>query len=168
MRRYQVDLNNKSLDINVAPAGGEYSVLINGQKRRVALAELGDGAFHVLVDNESHEVEFARNSNDTKVTVGGRDFHPVVYDYHLPEALKSAGSGLSSKMSRRLQAPMPGLVIRVDVSEGEAIVKGQTLVILEAMKMENVIKATGDGIVKKIHITDGQSVEKGETLIEFD
>lgn len=168
MRRYQVDIGNKSLDITVASDGGDYSVLIDGQKQHVALAELGDGDFHVLINNESHEVEFSKNSAEIKITVGGRSFHPVVYDYHLADALKSAGSGLSSKISRRLQAPMPGLVIRVDVVEGEAIVKGQSLVIVEAMKMENVIKAKGEGTIKTIYIRDGQSVEKGESLIDFD
>ena len=167
MRKYQVDIENKSLDITVSPDGGEYSVLINGQKRRVALADFGNGAFHFLVDNESYEVDLCDDSGEVKITIGGRSFRPAVYDYHLAEALKSAVSGLASKMSRRLQAPMPGLVIRVEVSEGESIKRGQTLVILEAMKMENVIKATGEGTVKKIHIKNGQSVEKSETLIEF-
>ena len=66
-----------------------------------------------------------------------------------------------------IHAPMPGLVLEINVSEGQEVEKGDPLLILEAMKMENVIKAPGNGIIKKIHVEKGNPVEKNELLVEL-
>ena len=67
-----------------------------------------------------------------------------------------------------VKAPMPGLVLGVSVEIGQEVQKGDGLLILEAMKMENVIKSVGEGIVKAIHIEQGKAVEKGQLLIEME
>lgn len=79
--------------------------------------------------------------------------------------------GLSVVASTKLdniKAPMPGLIIDIMVKEGQSIEKGTPLLILEAMKMENVLKADGEGIVKSIEIIKGQAVDKGQILIEME
>jgi pyruvate carboxylase subunit B len=65
-------------------------------------------------------------------------------------------------------APMPGLVIRVNVSVGDTVAAGQGLVVMEAMKMENELKATGAGVVARVHVTAGVPVEKGALLVEIE
>lgn len=72
----------------------------------------------------------------------------------------------SAKVSN-IKAPMPGLVLEVAVAAGDVVKKGDKLLVLEAMKMENVIKATGEGTVARILIDKGNTVDKGQTLIEF-
>jgi biotin carboxyl carrier protein len=67
-----------------------------------------------------------------------------------------------------VKAPMPGLVLRVQVKVGDAVKKGDALLVLEAMKMENVIKAEGEGIVKAIKVNEKQAVEKNTLLIEME
>lgn len=67
----------------------------------------------------------------------------------------------------QLKAPMPGLVINIEVKPGDVINEGDTLLVLEAMKMENVIKATGEGTVKEIKVGQGDKVEKDQVLIQF-
>ena len=67
-----------------------------------------------------------------------------------------------------VKAPMPGLVVEVPVVVGQTVAKGDKVLILEAMKMENVIKAVGDGVVKAVHASQGQPVEKGQLLIEME
>jgi biotin carboxyl carrier protein len=62
---------------------------------------------------------------------------------------------------------MPGLVVNILVAEGDTIAKGDALLVLEAMKMENIIKSPGEGVVKKININKGQAVEKNQVLIEI-
>ena len=78
--------------------------------------------------------------------------------------------GLDTTSSRKLneiKAPMPGLVVRITVEEGTEVKKGDSLLVLEAMKMENVIKAPGDAVVGKIKVNAGQAVEKNQLLISF-
>jgi biotin carboxyl carrier protein len=76
------------------------------------------------------------------------------------------GTGASSK-ANDVKAPMPGLIVGVMVDIGQAVKKGDTLVILEAMKMENAIKAGGDGVVKKVAVSTGDKVDKNQVLVAF-
>jgi biotin carboxyl carrier protein len=74
---------------------------------------------------------------------------------------------MASKKVLELKAPMPGLVLNIVVKEGDSISKGDALLVLEAMKMENNIKSPTDGIIKKIHAVKGNAVEKNQLLISF-
>jgi biotin carboxyl carrier protein len=67
-----------------------------------------------------------------------------------------------------MMAPMPGLVVNVRAKVGDTVKKNQPVVVMEAMKMENVLKAPVDGKIKAVHVSSGQSVEKGEKLVEFE
>ena len=71
-------------------------------------------------------------------------------------------------MVRELKAPMPGLVLKMLVKEGDTVKKNAPLLVLEAMKMENVIKSAGDAVVKKIHAVERTAVEKGQLLLSFE
>ncbi len=83
--------------------------------------------------------------------------------------LKSLGmNDLASSRAKDLKAPMPGLVIDVEVAPGQSVVAGDNLLILEAMKMENIIKATSDAVVKEVMVSASDSVEKNQVLITFD
>ena len=67
-----------------------------------------------------------------------------------------------------LKAPMPGLIVDIKVQVGDTVKKGDTILILEAMKMENILKASGDGKIKAIKISIKQNVEKNQVMIEFE
>lgn len=66
-----------------------------------------------------------------------------------------------------MKAPMPGLVLNVLVENGQTIKKGDAIVVLEAMKMENILKSPSDGIVKKVHVIKGDKVEKNQVMVNF-
>ena len=74
---------------------------------------------------------------------------------------------LTANKIQQVKAPMPGLVLNILVNEGDEIKKGDSLLVLEAMKMENMIKSPTDGIIKKIEIKQGDKVEKNELLVSF-
>ncbi|HRF37953.1 MAG TPA: acetyl-CoA carboxylase biotin carboxyl carrier protein subunit, partial [Saprospiraceae bacterium] len=79
--------------------------------------------------------------------------------------------GLSIKTTHRvkdIKAPMPGLVRRIEVSPGQEIKEGDPILILEAMKMENVLKSPGEGRIAKVLVSEGAPVEKGQVLIEVE
>ncbi|MCE3258805.1 MAG: acetyl-CoA carboxylase biotin carboxyl carrier protein subunit, partial [Bacteroidetes bacterium] len=84
------------------------------------------------------------------------------------ELLHTLGlDNLATKKVSEIKAPMPGMVLNVLVGEGTAVKKGDALIILEAMKMENILKSPADGIVKKVIATKGNAVEKNQVLIQF-
>ena len=75
---------------------------------------------------------------------------------------------LTNAVAKELKAPMPGLVLKIEVEVGQTIKEGDALVVLEAMKMENVLKSPADVVIKSIGVTEGNAVEKNEVLIEFE
>jgi biotin carboxyl carrier protein len=112
----------------------------------------------ISLDKETQEAKIKVNQNIYTVKV----IEPI------DEMLKSLGMGASNqKKIKELKAPMPGLVLKLMVQAGDQVEKDTPLVILEAMKMENVIKAAGNGVIKEIKVIEGQAVEKSTIMIEF-
>jgi len=84
------------------------------------------------------------------------------------ERWEMAGGGAQRRAAGVLKAPMPGLVVRVQVQPGEQVAAGAPLVVLEAMKMENELKAGAPAVVKSVRVAPGEAVEKGQVLVEFE
>lgn len=103
-----------------------------------------------------------------RISVDDRSFEVSIAD-HRDQLLASLGGDSDSDASQsRLDAPMPGLVLGVSVKEGDVVSKGQPVLVLEAMKMENDIKAPTDGAIRAILVSEGEAVQKGQPLIEFE
>ena len=90
-----------------------------------------------------------------------------VVDERTRAILAMTSNGASAVGPPPVLAPMPGLVVRVEVSEGETVSAGQSVVIVEAMKMENELLAEGPAVVKRVHVRDGDAVEKGQLLVDM-
>ncbi|MCO6500361.1 MAG: biotin/lipoyl-binding protein [Vicingus serpentipes] len=133
--------------------------------------QIKDNSFSVIKDNKSYNVELLSVNKDEKrffIKVNGLKYKLNIKDKY-DELLHSLGmDNLISQKVGDLKAPMPGLVLDVSVLEGEEVKKGDTLLILEAMKMENVIKSPTDGVVKKISIKKGEAVEKNQLILNFE
>ncbi len=143
---------------------------IDGKPFAWDIIEVKPGSFHVIKDFKSYnveviEVDFAEKS--FFVNVKGNNYRLKV-ENKFDELLKSLGfDNLNANKVNEIKAPMPGLVIDVCISEGSVIKKGDAIIVLEAMKMENIIKSTTDGIIKKINVKKGMAVEKSQVLISF-
>lgn len=146
------------------------SVQINGKETTPDISEIRQGVYHVISGNGSYNAEVIRYDAETKelqIRVNTNVYKVQVRD-RFDALLKELGlDNASSKKVSELKAPMPGLVVEVAVTEGMEVKKGDKLLILEAMKMENILKSPADVTVKKIHIAKGQTVEKNEILIQF-
>ncbi len=143
---------------------------LNGEPFAWDLIRLTDRTFHVLYQNRSFSADVLDlNAADKTVSLrinGHR--HTVQLKDRFDLLLEKMGlSNTAVAKVNHLKAPMPGLIVGINVAPGDTLAKGDSLLILEAMKMENNLKAPGDGVVKAIRVAKGDRVEKGQVLIEF-
>lgn len=130
-----------------------------------------DTGYHILHDNTSYKADIV-TSDFTKKTyqilVNNRAYTVDIADA-VDLLIKDMGFSVgASKQSNALSAPMPGLILDVQVSAGQEVKEGDTLVILSAMKMENSFVSHMDGIIKAVHVTKDDAVDKGQLLVEFE
>ncbi|REA58359.1 acetyl-CoA carboxylase biotin carboxyl carrier protein subunit [Dyadobacter luteus] len=145
--------------------------LINGQAFDGDIAKLSENKYHVIWNYKSYLIEVTEQNISAKtlsLVINGQKYATVTKDRI---DLLLEGMGLQAKVTNKinhLKAPMPGLIQSVAVKEGDKVTKGDILLVLVAMKMENVIRAAGDGIVKSMKIIAGQTVEKNQVMLEFE
>jgi biotin carboxyl carrier protein len=158
---FEVTVWGRTVRAEVRGGAGRYTVLIDGRAVEVDAREAGPHALSLLVAGRSHDIGVEKREGGYRVLVRGE-----VVEVGLVEAARGAAvprrpaSGLS-----RVQAPMPGKLVRVLVSAGEEVGAGQGLVVMEAMKMENEIRAPRAGRVKEAPVREGQAVETGALLV---
>ncbi len=162
---YHVKVNqDKTYDVEIGTNG----ISLNKENKDISIADLGNNQYHVLLNNKSYNVELVNINNENKTAslkVNNRVYDCEVKD-QFDDLLKSLGlDNLNTKKINDIKAPMPGLVLKLLVDEGQEFKKGDNLLVLEAMKMENILKAPTDGVVKSIKIKPGDKVEKNEVLL---
>lgn len=139
--------------------------LINGD-----LHKINDFQYHLLYKDKSYNVELIKLNAEEKtliLKVNSVKFNLQVKDKY-DELLHSLGlDNLATKKVNEIKAPMPGMVLKILVKDGDEVKKGDPLLVLEAMKMENILKSPTDGVIKKIAAVTGVAVEKNQLLIQF-
>lgn len=135
------------------------------------LLRSGPGRFSVVHKGRSYDVLVLKEdaeANTWRLRIGSH-VHTVKLEDERAKLLELLGVDRSARsMMRELKAPMPGLVLKVMVKAGESVRKNDPLLVLEAMKMENVIKSPGDATVKQVHADERSAVEKGQLLMSFE
>lgn len=126
---------------------------------------------HLLQDKQPYQVSVEKAdflNRSYTIKVNGNKYQ-VDIKTELDQLIKDMGLKLAAAtQENEVHAPMPGLILSVDVSVGDNVEQGQVLCVLEAMKMENALTAPADGVIKSIEIEQGQTVEKNALLIELD
>ena len=125
----------------------------------------GQPVYSLIVDGRSHESYIYQGDDNWQVLMRGRPYPVQVEDEREKRLRAAAGGGVAETGEFHLRAPMPGLVVAVPVTEGQAIKKGEVILILESMKMQNELKAPRDGTVGRIRVRPGESVEQKQTLL---
>lgn len=143
---------------------------INGKSIDLDIKPLGNNQVHVIHNHKSYNaqlVEVNREEKTVSLKLNGKAFSIELKDRHDLLLEKLGMSDLTANKVNDLKAPMPGLILSINIEAGQEVKKGEPLLILEAMKMENVIKSPTDGTISQILVKHGQSVEKNQVLIQF-
>ena len=125
----------------------------------------GQPVYSLIVDGRSHESYIYQGEDNWQVLLRGRLYPVTVEDEREKRLRAAAGGGVREAGEFHLRAPMPGLVVTIPVTEGQAVKKGQVILILESMKMQNEIKAPRDGVIGRIRVKAGETVEQKQTLL---
>lgn len=144
-----------------------HHLFFDGAEQDFDIAFLGNGRYSLLKNNRSYLIHLIRKGDVYHVHVNGAHFEVKVEDERMrkvKELVKSSGSGPSEMVIR---APIPGVIMQLNVEAGSSITKGQPLLILEAMKMENVIKASCDCKVEQILVSEKEAVQLNQELIRL-
>lgn len=164
---YNIKINGQE-EVTLALAAGQINVA--GNELQWDIQPLPNKSFSIIANNKSYvafleSVDRARKTMDLRIE---NSIYSIKIQEPIDLLLEQMGLDISKTQKvEPVKAPMPGLVLKVMVTEGQTLKKGDPVLILEAMKMENVFKASSDATVKAIRIAEGQAVEKGEILIEL-
>jgi biotin carboxyl carrier protein len=163
---FKATVQTKTFEISAADDG----FLVNGESVQWDLVKISEGYFQIIHNNKCYLAEVVKEDTPTKsfhIKVNGK-IYPVDVKDKFDLLLEKMGmnNNASGKVNT-IKAPMPGLIIDLKVKQGDVVKIGDPLLILEAMKMENIIKSPGEGTVKTVTVKKGDSVEKNQVLIEF-
>ena len=149
----------------------EGKLIIDGEILNADVIEYKKGKFHILIDSRSYTAEILTVDKESKscVVKVGNSVISVSLKDQFDDLLHEMGiDEMDIKKVNDIKAPMPGMVLRVLVEKGQPIKKGDAIVVLEAMKMENILKAPADGVIKKVHVSMGDKVEKNQVMVNLD
>lgn len=144
---------------------------VNGEELAIDLQQITGRDAHVLLNHQSFNttiISYDAAEKKAVVRVNGNDYEVSLKDQTDLLLDKLGLNNVRTAKINQLKAPMPGLIVNISATEGQSLKKGDAVLVLEAMKMENVIKAPADVVVKKIKVQIKQAVEKGEVMVEFE
>ena len=156
---------NGDLPFNISTDAG---ITCNGEPVEWSGLELPAGNYSLLLDGRSYVAQVIKVDKDSKTVTVSIDQQEYEVAIEEPIDQLLAAMGIKDAMTRKvndIKAPMPGLILKILVTPGQVIKKGDPVLILEAMKMENVFKATVDAVVKEVKVTERTAVEKGQVLV---
>lgn len=139
-------------------------IIVDGTRYPIDLRMIDEATFSLLIGNASHEALVEVSNDELSVLLHGRLYTARVTDERAGRIRQSGGLGAASG-EVTIKAPMPGLIVAVPVTEGQAVKKGQTVIVLESMKMENELKAPRNGLVASIKVVPRQNVEQHQPLV---
>jgi len=166
----EIKLNKRKTTVDlVSQQGNLLEIKVGDKLYKIDIMHTADGTFSILEDGHSYDIELISNGHPKKYTA-----YTLYNTYELEiidaesQYIMNRHSGDMINDEHTISSPMPGKVIKILVSEGDVIKKGDIAVIISAMKMESEYKSPQDGIIKKIFINEGDTIEGNQVLIELE
>ena len=158
---YIVNIDKQEFRVDVRKAQDGYTALLNGAEKAIEIARAEGDQLTIIVDNHPYVVVL---ESEDQIRVNGEPYSVSVLDEQIQKLIKASPEKFHKK-ELAIKAVMPGLVIDVTVKEGDSVKSGDSLLVVEAMKMQNEVKTPKDGIVKKILVQKGKTINSGDGLI---
>jgi pyruvate carboxylase subunit B len=167
--KYLVQIEGKSYQVDIRELDGETQVYLDGVPVQAdSVYVKGRDFVSFLFNHRSFDLQFSKNEEKVSVFLGGKKYECVLEDERSQRMKRLGALKVDTKKEQELRSPMPGLITAIQVKEGDTVVTGQGVIIIEAMKMENELKAKHDGKVKAIKVKKHQAVDKDQVLIVFE
>lgn len=161
--KYLTSVNGKEHSVEILD---ERHIKLNGKAVEINFTSISNQpVYSLLMAGKSYEAYVYAGEDDLQVLIQGHSYSVKVEDEREKRLRAAAGSTVSDTSEFHLKSPMPGMVVALPVSEGQQVVKGQVLVILESMKMQNELKSPRDGTLARLRVKPGDSVELRQTLL---
>jgi biotin carboxyl carrier protein len=161
--KYLTSIGDKTYTIEI---NDDRHVTVDGRTFPIDFAAISaQSLFSLLIDGKSFEGFVENEGDEWRVILRGDLYEAKVVDERAVRLAKSAGGVVAPAGDFHLKAPMPGLVVAVPVIEGQSVKKGDILVILESMKMQNELKSPRDGTVARVKVKGGDTVEQNQVMV---
>ena len=161
--KYFCEVNGSEHEVELVERLGELQVTVDGEPVEFRFEETDRLGQAVLIFGEhSYGISIEGTTTEVDITLAGHEYHVGIENER--ERAAHAAARAAARGGGEVKAVMPGMVVKVLVSEGQVVEKGTPLLVLEAMKMQNEINATADGTVSKLHVSEGQAVSAGAKL----
>ncbi len=161
--KYITTVDSKEFTIELKP---DNQILVNGEAYTLDFEQMADsGVYSLLLNNHSVQAMVEERDKLFEVQILGELYQVQVQDERAYRLAQARGGLAEATGEALIKSPMPGIILKVLVEEGQSLKKGEKTIILESMKMENELRAPRDGVVHRVSVAPGASVEKGQVLV---
>ncbi len=164
--KYLARVGDKAYEIEI---NADDEVIVDGKRLEVDFRSVfGQPVYSLILDGHSYEAYVQPSDAGLNVLLLGQQHVVAVEDERQRRLRESSGGPVATQGEFHLRSPMPGLIVAVPVAVGQQVTRGQDMIILESMKMQNELKAPRDGVVSRIRVKPGDSVEHNQSLITLE
>ena len=167
---YEICLGDRTAKIELLnKAGSKALIAVDNRKYEIDIVMVEKGVYSILYNGHSYNVELIQGDNSKTYFVNtfARSFHVGIIDAET-KYLQSRMQSAEHEGENEISSPMPGKVIKIPVSVGEQVASGQTLIVVEAMKMQSEFKAMADRVVKEILVREGDTVNAHQVMLKLE
>ena len=162
---YEFQVDGKTRKLSIKEDEGKVVAVVDGNRLEIDVRRISPNLISMLADGHSCLAHVARQGEKILVAIGGRHF--CFEEPSQDSAIAGMKASSAGRTEETVKSPMPGMVIKILVAEGDHVSPGDSLVVVEAMKMEHDLRAAFPAVVEKVHVKAGQQVDALQSLVEL-
>jgi biotin carboxyl carrier protein len=167
---YEINIGHRTAKIELLNRVGNKALLkVDDLKYDLDIVEVENGVYSIIYNGHSYNVELIEGENSKKFIVNtfAKTFNVEVIDAE-SKYMSNRNKGMEAEGLNQIVSPMPGKIVKIPVKVGEVVVSGQTIIVVEAMKMQSEFKATGDKIIQAILVREGDTVDSHQLMVKLE